>query len=201
ALDMLRGLARQGKYTNDLFHHAAEAEARYQRWLDDGHDDTPYLRALRVPYEPGPQLHFEEGDEHRPAMWATHPSNREREIEAKRRCVEQEPMVAPAARLFRELPGLRHRLTMRAYDVALGLHPRPEQLLPPEEIEALARAEREEVERAPHYHGLYENRMVDPGDLDAAMRALDAGPPDEAALRAAVLPWTGLELAGFFARL
>ena len=52
-----------------------------------------------------------------------------------------------------------------AYDEVLGNKVMGKNCLPAEEIQQLAREDEEEREQAPHYHGLYENRIVELGDL------------------------------------
>jgi hypothetical protein len=76
----------------------------------------------------------------------------------------------------------------------LGVRVTAEQTRSAREIELAARAEEAEQRQADHYHGIYENRVLEPGDVDAAIAALDAKPPDPVRLRKRVSKWTGARL-------
>lgn len=165
-----------------------------QKFLDEHKEPTPYLRALRVPVAAGPALHFQEGDDHKPSMWATHPPNRDREIEAKRRYVAAEPLPVPAWRLVRDAAAIREELTVAWYAQALERHPRRDELLDAAACEALAAEERAEMKQAEHYHGLYDDRIVRPGKIAELIAELEAAPVAAAALRDELTAWRGAAL-------
>jgi Zn-dependent protease with chaperone function len=189
------------KFTGDVFHHQKAELSRLDDLLSQA-DPSPFVRSLRSPYRYGAAPHFEVGDDHAPSMWETHPSNRDREVNAKRAYIAQSPVETPAIQLFAQRRSLKQAMTLAGYAMRFGQPVRPEQCLPAGEVETIAREEREEQRQAPHYHGLYESRFVDPGDLRALAAEVDALPPEgRAALREAALRWAGHPLAVFMKEL
>ena len=197
AVRTLGAMADHGRFSDDLFHHQSRAERRFLRWIDTKEEDTPYLRSLRAPYIAGQALHFQEGDDHAPSMWATHPSNRDREMRAKQRYVPCQALDTPAWRLFRQPDFLRRRATLAAYEQLLERRPSARDLTPAAEVEALYREELAEVKQAPHYHDFYENRVVAVAELVATAVDGSLVERDPASLREKVLPYTGDALAAF----
>jgi hypothetical protein len=153
--------------------------------------------SLREPYEPGKNLHFAKADDHAPMMWATHPSNREREEHAKREYVPHVFDQRPAWMLVDRRTELARELTLSAYEHVLSVTVQAQDCRSAREIDAAARAEEEEQRQADHYHGLYENRVIEPGRLDAVIAKLDSEPVELTALRSKVATWTGERLASF----
>ena len=201
ALGRLRSLAEHEKYTRDLFFHQARELGRLDELLDAQKELPPFLRSLRDPYRYGPAIHFKEGDDHAPEMWSTHPANRERELNAKRSYLKVEPVSAPAWELIAEPKKLRKKLTLIAYDELFGVRVRAKDTLPPREVEALTREEEEERKQADHYHGFYEDRIIELGDLDELIRPLDGeGAPALEALRDEAAAWCGERLEAFMER-
>lgn len=201
ALGRLRSLAEHEKYTRDLFFHQARELGRLDKLLDAQKELPPFLRSLRAPYRYGPAIHFKEGDDHAPEMWSTHPANRERELNAKRRYLKVEPVTTPAWELIEEPKRLRKKLTLIAYDELFGVRVRAKDTLPPREVDALTREEEEERKQADHYHGFYEDRIVELGDLDELIRPLEGeGAPALEALRDEAAAWRGERLEAFMER-
>ncbi len=182
-------------YTDDLFSHQRAALERLDGLLRKALSKGEDVGVLLGPYRPGRAIHFKEEEGEKTSLWHTHPSDHDREVEAKRLYVPAKPDERPADGLFRLPAALTRRLTAIAYRPILGRLPKPSRMRPATEIEEKMREEREEQEQAPHYHGLFDNRIVEPGDVDAVAAELDAAeasgapPADEA--RAAAAAWTG----------
>ncbi|KYF57105.1 hypothetical protein BE08_07205 [Sorangium cellulosum] len=192
ALGGLASVAEHGKFSEDVFAQVERALAQLDARLAGAPGARERLGPILARYEPGPALHFTSPAERVSSLWATHPPNHEREANAKRVYVAAPEDGRPAFTLFVERKALRRKMSRAVYE-ALGREARD--LLAADEIAALIEEERGEMRQAEHYHGLYENRVLDPGDIDAAAAAIDAdaarGALDRGALRAAVLPFTG----------
>ena len=96
-------------------------------------------------------------------MWATHPANHDREVNAKIRYIRSPKDDRPAWALFRTAAELRETITRRLYEVN-----RKEKIgtfEDPEAVQAFIDAEHAETTYHPKYHGLYDNRYVKPGEL------------------------------------
>lgn len=153
-------------YTRDLFYHQTRA--------------TDYLRALRknprlgeppaLPENPREVVQlFQPEDTSVPRMWATHPSNHDREVNAKKHYLrgtidERSPWV-----LFRDAPALRELVTKQVYQTARQLH--EVRMSAPEVVQAFIDEEHAETTYHPRYHGLYDHRYLTPGDLDQLVRS------------------------------
>lgn len=206
ASQTMASLLGYGKYTNDRFYHQRYAESRLDEALARESQPTPFVLSLRSKYRPGPEPHFHADDDHSPSMWATHPSNRERELNVKRDYVACEPLELSAWRLFDRRKALKRRLTLVSYQELFDRELEASECLPAKQIEALVRAEQDELRQAPHYHGFYEDRIVDPGNLKAHAAEIDAWPAElraelRADLRVMVSEWSGAKLATFAAAL
>jgi hypothetical protein len=198
ALGRLHSLAEHKKYSDNLFFHQATELKRLDKLFDEQGDGSAYVKSLREPYRYGEAAHFREGDNHAPSMWSTHPSNRERELNAKRSYVSLSPVERSAWTLIESKKALKKRLTLIAYDEVFGARVSPGDCLPAEEVHALAKEEEEERKQADHYHGFYENRVVDLGDFGKLTTSLEADPePDRPKIREKAGAWAGKRLASF----
>lgn len=198
----LSSLVGYRKFTADIFHHQRAELGRLDEMLAKEKEPTPFVLSLREPYRYGADLHFQAGDDHAPSMWSTHPSNREREANAKRDYVALAPVEAPAWELFEHRKGLKKKLTLAGYELRLGREVSPRDCLPPKEVAAILREDQEEQEQAEHYHGLYESRFVEPGDIEALAREVDALSAEELeALSARAREWAGDPLSAFMSAL
>lgn len=160
--------------SRDLFYHQTRA-IEYLRALRK----DPRLGELPPPPEDGrDKVHvFQPEDTAVPRMWATHPSNHDREVNAKRRYVaspidERSPWL-----LFRDAEAVREHVTRRLYQNARQIG--DAKLEPPEVVQAFIDAEHAETTYHARYHGLYDNRYLTPGDvaeLIAEARADSMGP-------------------------
>jgi Zn-dependent protease with chaperone function len=198
----LSTLVGYDKFTDNLFHHQRCAAKRLDEALASDTDPTPFVLSLRSQYRPGPAPHFHQADDHSPSMWSTHPSNRERELNIKRHYLACEPLELSAWRLFDGRKALKRRLTLLSYEELFERQVAARACRPAKEIEALLRAEQDELRQRPHYHGFYEDRMVDPGDLKSHVAQLDSSPkPELAQLREVASEWSGARLETYQAEL
>jgi Zn-dependent protease with chaperone function len=157
-------------YSADLFHHQRHAAAflrtaRKQPQLGEP-PDLPADPAARVQV-------FAPGEGHAPSMWATHPSNHDREQNAKRHYVRSPRDDRSPWLLFRAPAAVRERVTRDFYRGAFGAE--PPALEPAEKVQAFIDEERRETTYDPRYHGMYDGRLIQPGDLAAPAREA-AGP-------------------------
>lgn len=169
--------ADHGLYTRDLFYHQTKA-AEYLRAVrkDPNLGEPPVL-----PADPTQTVQvFEPEDTSVPKMWATHPSNRDREVNAKQHYVRSPIDGRSPWVLFHDAAGVREQMTRRLYEAA-----RPEDkiaLQAPETVQAFIDEEHAETTYHPRYHGLYDGRYLTPGDLDELLRHAASTPADPAGL-------------------
>jgi Zn-dependent protease with chaperone function len=166
AMSDLAAAAHHQLYTCDLFYHQNHA-ARYLRQVaKDPHLGEP----PPVPEDPNFTVEvFEPGSTGVPLMWATHPSNYDREQNAKRAYMrapidERSPWL-----LFSNGEELRERVTGKFYRVVVKVR-KDAELSDAETVQAFIDDEHAETTYDERYHGLYDDRFVEPGDLvDSAM--------------------------------
>ncbi len=157
-------------YTRDLFYHQTRA-AEYLRGVrqDSGLGEPPAL-----PEDPRQAVQvFQPEDTGAPRMWATHPSNYDREQNAKRRYVRSPMDDRSPWLLFQDAPALRETVTRQLYEVL-----RPDgsvKLEDPEIVQSFIDTEHAETTYHPRYHGLYDQRYLMLNDLDELIRA---APPE-----------------------
>lgn len=200
ALSDVASLAEHGKYSADFFYHQQRSLETLERVLREQASDAEETRVLGTPYEYGKTIHFpSEGQE--ADWWQTHPTNHQREVNAKRVYVAQPPDDRPAWRLVDSDQKVRRALSLLVYREFLEVSPSPSDLLPPEEVEELIDEERQEMKQAEHYFGLYDDRTLEPGNIGALAREIDgqkgAGRLDADALRGEAAAWTGDTLRRF----
>lgn len=153
-------------FTGDLFVHQTKA-AEYLRLLKN----EPKLGLppeLPANAEERVQV-FPPNETVLPPMWASHPPHHERENNAKRVYIRSPLDDRPVWVLFDNPDALRQRLTQRYYEVA-----RPDQPSEPRSTENVTRFidnERAETIYSARYHGMYEEGLISPGDIDSLMRS------------------------------
>ncbi len=186
----LSAAADHGRFTRDLyFHQTRAAEFLKARRNNPRLGEVPDLpddhtRTVEI---------FKPEDTSVPKMWATHPSNHDREVNAKLRYIrsildERSPWL-----LFENPDRVREALTRRIYEIARKV--KPETLEDPEEIQAFIDAEHAETTYHPRYQGLYENRYIKPGDLaELCTESARADLEDPTRLAEAHARLTGAEL-------
>jgi len=156
-------------YSRDLFYHQTRA-AEYLRALgkDPGPGEPPAL-----PADPRQVVQvFRPEDTSVPRMWATHPCNHDREVNAKRRYVRSPIDERSPWLLFRDAPAVREEMTRRLYQMYRRL---PDVTLQdPEVVQALIDEEHAATTYHPRYRGLYDQRYLTPGDLPDLVRSAPA---------------------------
>jgi Zn-dependent protease with chaperone function len=157
----LTAAADHNRFTRDIYYHQTrEAEYLRQRRNDPKLGEVPPL-----PDDPTRTVQvFKPEDTSVPKMWATHPSNHDREVSVKRRYVRSPIDERSAWAIFTNPDAVREAVTRRIYVVARKVN--PDVLEDPEAVQAFIDAEHAETTYHPRYQGLYENRYVKPGDLD-----------------------------------
>jgi Zn-dependent protease with chaperone function len=192
AMGGLASVAEHGRFSEDVFDHLERSLSRLDVQLGKNPEVKERFAPLLAKYARGPRLHFTTPMEKVSAFWESHPPNHEREANAKRTYVAAVSDERPAWSLFVKRKGLRKRLSRMAYE-AVGL--KSKTTLPAAKIAELIEEESGEMHQPDHYHGLYENRIVDPGDIDKVSVEFDEqiarGTLDRAALREAAAAFTG----------
>lgn len=156
SLEDLSAAADHKLYTRDLFHHQTKAMGFLRKVKKDPQLGEPPA----LPEDPSMQMKiFEPGDDGVPLMWATHPSNFDREQNAKSRYIrstidERSPWV-----LFRNVEAVREKVTRRYYEQNFEL-PRKTVLEDPEKVQQFIDHERAETTYDEKYCGLYDARSI-----------------------------------------
>ena len=163
AIQDIQAAADHHLYTRDLFFHQNHA--------------LPFLRRVRkeprlgeipdLPDDPKEETRVfdPKDDEYLPHMWLTHPPNSQREENCKETYIrtafdERSPWL-----LFDESTVLREKVTKKFYRVVMKI-PKDVILLDAEEIQSFIDEEHAESTYDPKYHGVYDGRLILPGDLD-----------------------------------
>jgi Zn-dependent protease with chaperone function len=148
-------------YSADLFFHQTRAAPHLRVVLRN-----PLLGTYPdLPGDPAARTQvFQPGKDGIPTMWATHPSNFDREENAKARyCRSLHDRRSPWE-LFSSASALREGVTRQWYQS----WPEPEKTLTlaaPEKVQAFIDEEHAETTYHPKYEGLYDDRFVEPGEL------------------------------------
>jgi Zn-dependent protease with chaperone function len=147
--------------TSDLFYHL-DKSADYVR-----------KRAKKPTLGLPPQLPADERkttqvftpeDNELAAMWATHPSNFDREENAKYDYIRSDFDERTAWILFDNVGELRERSTVKFYRFVFRA-PRELMVSSPERVQAFLDEEHAETTYDPKYQGLYDHRKLMPGDI------------------------------------
>ena len=156
----LGAAADHGRFTRDLYYHHTKA-AEFLK----AKRNNPDLGAVPpLPDDPTETVQvFKPEDTSVPAMWATHPSNYDREMNAKRRYVRGPVDERSAWELFNDAAAVREAVTRGIYRASRKEVPK--ELEAPEAVQEFIDTEHAETTYNPRYHGLYENRYVKPGDF------------------------------------
>jgi Zn-dependent protease with chaperone function len=152
-------------YTRDLFFHQTRA-VDYLRTLQK----NPRLgEPPSLPDDPQQSVQvFQADDEGNvPLMWASHPSNYDREQNAKR-CYLRSPLDPRSPWvLFQDGEAVREAVTRRSYQAARPLD-KPE-LGDPQLVQAFIDDEHAETTYHPRYHGMYDGRYIVVDNIDALL--------------------------------
>jgi Zn-dependent protease with chaperone function len=163
----LRVAADHHRYSRDLFVHHRDAMQRLRRQRNNPHlgEPPPLTGDSRLAVE---VFDPEDGP---PRMWADHPSNYDREQNAKSRYVDCPLDDRPAWLLFDNPAEACEWVTWRFYRVALKVR-RDTELEEPEAVQTFLDAEHRLATYDPRYHGMYDDRFIEPGDVNERI-ALD----------------------------
>ncbi len=168
AIEELNHAAQQKVYTKDLFYHQRRAfdHLRYKKNKPDWGEPPP------LPPDPAKRtrLFKPEDEDELPDQWASHPSNYERETNAKRTYFRSPSDQRSAWLLFGESSELREKITAKFNRLAYKVKDKAK-ALPPSEVHQFIEAERTETCHDPQYHGFYDGRFIEPGSLENATRA------------------------------
>jgi hypothetical protein len=164
--------AESNLYTCDLFHHQAHAMGFLRQLSGKANYGVP----PPLPNGPGPRADcFLPEDSALPTMWATHPSNHDREQNIKRTYVRSPVDERPAWILFHQQPKLREQSTRRFYQNRLQQARLPA-LTDPQRVQEFIDEEHAEVAYDLRYLGAYDDRYLEPGDLQALTALAEKNP-------------------------
>jgi Zn-dependent protease with chaperone function len=168
----LTAAADHGRFTRDFYYH----QTRAAEFLRIRRNDPTLGEVPELPEDPTQTVQvFKPEDTSVPKMWATHPSNHDREVNAKQRYFRG-PIDERSPWLLIENPdAAREAVTRRIYEVARKVS--PAKLEEPEAIQAFIDAEHAETTYHPRYRGLYENRYIKPGDIDLGKKEMEKKVP------------------------
>ncbi len=178
----LAAAADGGLFTDDVFFHQTQAAARLRRQKEDESLGLPPV----LPEDTSSQVQvFQPEDDGIPDKYRTHPTHYMRERNAKRHYVRSPLDDRSPWLLFEDASLLKRRVTevfyRQSYHWKGPYDPRPAA-----EIQKFIDAEHAEITHDPKYHGLYDDRFINPGEI--ADGDADAMPFEQAAIWLAVWP-------------
>jgi Zn-dependent protease with chaperone function len=143
-------------YTRDLYFH----QTRAADYLKQTNRDAKLGEVPPLPDDPTRTTQvFEPGDTGIPLMWASHPSNFDREQNAKRHYVRGVTDERLSWILFDNPAVLRQRITSQYYEHVHQIS--AEKLIDPEAVQAFIDEEHAETTYPEKYHGVYDGRFLD----------------------------------------
>lgn len=159
-------------YTRDLFYHQTKAIPVVRREMKDPNFGEP----PPLPANPRKTTQvFEPDDDHLALMWSTHPSNFDREENAKDYYIRTEFDERSPWLLFDNVEELKERVTYKFYRFHFKV-PKDVILAEPEEVQGFIDEERAEVTYDPRYQGLYDCRNVQLTKIDELTAEAKANP-------------------------
>ncbi len=172
----------QHLYSRDIFHHQIPSGEQLRRRAKQPQlGERPEQHGPdAVVFKPG------EGDLGIPLMWSTHPTNHDREKNAKEHYLSAAVDERSPWLLFRDVDRVRFLVSQRYYQV---VH-KPEGSIDYADAQIVQKFlddEYAETTYADQYHGFYDNRYLELADLDALFRRW-SGEPMSAEEVAAKLP-------------
>jgi Zn-dependent protease with chaperone function len=172
AMQDLKEASEHRLYTRDLFFHQGPAAEYLRRTRQEPQLGTP--PALPADRTARTQV-FTAGEDSKPSMWASHPSNHDREQNAKRHYLRSVQDPRSPWILFRNPEAIREAMTRKLYELGLEV-PKDAQYAAPETVQAFIEDEHLETTYNAQYHGLFDSRLVEPGDLDELIAAGQRNP-------------------------
>jgi Zn-dependent protease with chaperone function len=177
AAQSLDAAADHGVFTDDLFYNQTQVAGRLRHVRKDDRAGLP----PELPVNPAEKVQvFQPIDDGIPERYRSHPTDYMREQNAKRIYIRSPHDERSPWLLFGHLAELKTAVTERFYCHALG---RREDYNPraAAEVQNFIDAEHAESTYDPKYHGLFDDRFTNPGDLQNL--------PTQ--------PWTGEQLAAW----
>ena len=170
AAQSLNAAADHGVFTDDLFYHQTKSADRLRKLRKDDRLGLP----PELPADASERVNvFEFVDDGIPEKYRSHPTDHAREQNAKRFYIRSPHDDRSPWLLFGALADLKVEVTEAFYRHHLNRKERY-QPRPAEEVQAFIDAEHAETTYDPRYHGLYDDRFVDPGDVDSPPTAWPA---------------------------
>ena len=165
-------------YSTDVYYHQTRAAEQIKRAKHD-----PTLGEVPpLPADPEETTRvFDPEDTSVPRMWATHPSNHDREASAKEFYVRSPADPRPAWTLFRDVPAVKEAMTRKMYGGGDKKPKRGAEWKSPEEVQAFIDQENEASTYDPRYHGLYDDRYIKAGLAEDILQDAPDYSPDELA--------------------
>ena len=158
----LDAAADHGVFSDDLFYHQSKSAERIRKLRKN--DQLGHPPAL--PDDPATQIEiFKFVDDGIPEKYRSHPTDHMREKNAKRIYVRSQLDDRSPWLLFGDATELKREVTRSFYRHALDRRERFEPR-PAIEVQEFINAEHAETTYDPKYHGWYDDRFINPGDLD-----------------------------------
>jgi Zn-dependent protease with chaperone function len=190
ALDDLHTALDHKLYSNNLYLHQDCAAAVVRRKKKNPKLGLPPV--LNSPTDGKTIQVFdpeeEELNDDLPPMWRTHPSNSDREANAKAQFVAATTDHRSSWILFSNPTELKQRMTYKFYRMVFRI-PRNADLTDARQVQEYIDNEHAETTYDPKYHGAYDDRPLEPGDLAELNDMI------------ATSPWTEERMASVYARL
>ncbi len=156
----LKTAADHGHFSRDLYFH----QTRAAEYLRSRRTDAKLGEVPALPDNPNETVQvFKPEDISVPTMWATHPANHDRELNAKRRYLRGPQDERSAWELFADQATVCEAVTLQVYVKARKEE--PQFLEEPEEVQAFIDTEHAETTYDPRYCGVFDNRYIKPGDI------------------------------------
>lgn len=158
ALRNLKACLDHKVYTADIFHHLNHAANFLRKQKKEPRRGEP----PPLPEDPRDTKDlFKPEDDTAPQMWSSHPSNYDREQNAKEYYIRSHLDERSAWVLFTNPRQLREEVTYRFYRVAAGIKKKDLELTDPEKVQAFINDELAETTYDPRYHGVYDDRYIE----------------------------------------
>jgi Zn-dependent protease with chaperone function len=170
AINDLVAPARDHKlYTNDLYLHQDRAAAVVRRQKKEPELGLPPV--LPTPTSGKTTKVFDaeqdelENQDETPPMWRTHPSDADREENAKKEFIPAAMDHRSPWILFNDVAELKERMTYKFYRIEFRINKNSD-LTDAFKMQEYIDNEHAETTYDPKYHGAYDDRPIEPGDLN-----------------------------------
>lgn len=178
AMSQLSDAADHQLFTRNIFYHQALAEDHLKTNVKGFEDRQPIREVDGNPYL------FRADELDVPDMYASHPSNYDRENNAKKVFVDGTNDTRSSWILFDNPEALKELVTQKLYSIT-SWNPSPNQLKPADEVNNFIQAEMQETSFDPKYHGAYDDRYIHIGEVSDAKKTAKKRYPDLASIEKA----------------